>query len=216
MDDTLQTGATTVRRDDRAAYDRATVHAILDAAHVAHVGLVAADGRPVVVPMLYARDGESLLVHGAPATRLVRSLRRGVDVCVTVTIVDGLVLARSAFHSSMNYRSVVVLGRAVPVTDAAERAAALDTLTDHLAPGRRAHVRPMTAMEAQGTAVLRVPITEASAKVRVGPPVDDEEDYELPIWAGVVPVSATYGAPVPDERNLPGVAVPDHVLALLR
>ena len=191
------------------------MHAILDAAFVAHVGLVADDGRPVVIPMLYARRDDTLIVHGSPATRLMRSMRKGIDVCVTVTVLDGLVLARSAFHHSVNYRSAVVLGRAEPVEGVAERTELMEFLTDRIAPGRVPSLRAMTAKEAQGTAVLLVPIREASAKVRSGMPVDDDEDYELPIWGGVVPMSTTYGAPVDDGRNQPGVAIPDHVRALV-
>lgn len=192
------------------------MHAILDAAFVAHVGLVAADGRPMVIPMLYARQDETLIVHGSPATRLLRALGKGVDVCLTVTLVDGLVLARSAFHHSANYRSAVVLGRAEPMEDVAEKTAALEFLTARIAPDRVPMLRAMTRKEAIGTSVLRIPIVEASAKVRTGGPVDEEEDYALPIWAGVVPMTTVYGPPIADERNLPGVVVPDHVLALAR
>ncbi len=192
------------------------MHAILDAAFVAHVGLVAADGRPMVIPMLYARQDETLIVHGSPATRLLRALGKGVDVCLTVTLVDGLVLARSAFHHSANYRSAVVLGRAEPMEDVAEKTAALEFLTARIAPDRVPMLRAMTRKEAIGTSVLRIPIVEASAKVRTGGPVDEEEDYALPIWAGVVPMTTVYGAPIADERNQPGVVVPDHVLALAR
>lgn len=206
--------ATTVRRDDRAHYDRSIVHAILDAGFVAHVGFVTADGRPMVIPMLYARDDEELLIHGSPATRLVRTLRAGVEVCVTVTIVDGLVLARSAFNHSANYRSVVALGRCRRIDDLADRAAALDLITDRYVPGRRPHLRPMTEKEVRGTTVLAVPLDEVSAKVRVGGPHDEEEDYALPIWAGVIPLATVAGEPVPDVRNLPDVAIPDHVAAI--
>ena len=215
MTQSLFSASTKVRYEARASYDRDAVHAILDAAFVAHVGLVADDGRPVVIPMLYARHDETLIVHGSPATRLLRSLRKGIDVCVTVTLLDGLVLARSAFHHSVNYRSAVVLGRAEPVDDVAERAALLELLTDRIAPGRVPSLRAMSTKEAQGTSVLLVPIREASAKVRAGMPVDDDEDYELPIWGGVVPMTTTYGEPVDDGRNLPGVAMPDHVRALV-
>ena len=193
MTDSLQSPATTIRYESRAHYDREAVHAILDAAYVAHVGLVGGDGRPVVIPMLYARVDETLIVHGSPATRLLRSLGRGADVCITVTLLDGLVLARSAFHHSVNYRSAVVLGRAEVVGDVDERGRLLELLTERVAPGRVPSLRAMTRKEAQGTSVLRVPIREASAKVRTGMPIDDEEDYELPIWAGVVPITTTYG-----------------------
>jgi nitroimidazol reductase NimA-like FMN-containing flavoprotein (pyridoxamine 5'-phosphate oxidase superfamily) len=214
MAQSLVSTSTTIRFEDRARYERSDVYAILDAAFVGHVGLIADDGRPVVIPMLYARDGDALLLHGSPATRLVRSLKRGIDVCVTVTLLDGLVLARSAFHHSVNYRSAVVLGRATPVDDRAERAAALELITDRIVPGRVPTLRPMTDKEVAGTAVLRIPITEASAKVREGWPVDDDEDYELPIWAGVVPLRTGYEAPRADPRNLAGVELPEHVRRL--
>jgi hypothetical protein len=214
--DSLQTPATTIRYETRAHYDREAVHAVLDAAFVAHVGLVGADGRPVVIPMLYARVDETLIIHGSPATRLLRTLGKGADVCVTVTLLDGLVLARSSFHHSVNYRSAVVLGRAEPVDDVDERGRLLDLLTERIAPGRLPSLRTMTRKEAQGTSVLRVPIREASAKVRSGGPIDDDEDYALPIWAGVVPITTSYGAPVPDPRNNAGVELPDHVAALGR
>jgi nitroimidazol reductase NimA-like FMN-containing flavoprotein (pyridoxamine 5'-phosphate oxidase superfamily) len=215
MTQSLVSDSTKVRYEARGHYDRDTVHAILDASYLAHVGLVAADGRPVVIPMLYVRQGETLIVHGSPATRLLRTMRKAADVCVTVTLLDGLVLARSAFHHSVNYRSVVVLGRAEVVEDHDEKVAALELLTDHVAPGRVPFLRAMSAKEAQGTSVLRIPIREASAKIREGGPSDDEEDYALPIWAGVVPTSIAHGTPVPDLRNLPDLAVPDHVTALL-
>ena len=216
MPESLQSPATTIRYETRAHYDREAVHAILDAAFVAHVGLVGSDGRPVVIPMLYARDGESLIIHGSPATRLLRTLGKGADVCVTVTLLDGLVLARSAFHHSMNYRSAVVLGQATPIADVAERASILEFLTDRIAPGRVPSLRAMSTKEAQGTSVLRVPIREASAKIRTGMPIDDDEDYELPIWAGVVPMTTTYGAALPDPRNPAHVPVPEHVTALVK
>ncbi|MGE0879696.1 MAG: pyridoxamine 5'-phosphate oxidase family protein [Acidimicrobiia bacterium] len=205
-----------IRRDDRAHYDKATVNAILDAAWMAHVGIVNDAGHPVVIPMLYVRDGDSIVVHGSPATRLLRDLKKGLAVCVTVTIVDGLVLARSAFHHSINYRSVVVMGTATVVDNDAEKEHVLALLTDHVVPGRNATLRPMTVKEIKGTSVLRIPIDEASAKIRTGPPIDDEDDYALPIWAGVIPVSPAYGAPEPDPRNLDGMPLPPDVLALSR
>jgi len=213
--DTAPSPATTVRYPGRGRYDRATIDAILDAGFLAHVGLVAADGRPVVVPMLYARRGDEVLIHGSPATRLVRSLKAGAEVCLTVTHLDGLVLARSAFHHSANYRSVVVLGRARYLDDLGERAAALAAITDRIVPHRADHLRPMTDKEVRATAVLAVPLTEASAKVRTGPPVDDDEDYALPIWGGTIPVVTTFGEPSDDGRNLDGVAIPEHVRAMV-
>ena len=201
------TARTTVRRQpDRGRYDRDQVHAILDEGLVAHVGLVSGDG-PVVIPMLYGRDGDRLLLHGSTASRLMRGGAKGLAMCVTVTLVDGLVLARSAFHHSMNYRSVVVFGQATPVTDLAERRAALDLLVDHIVPGRGADVRPPSDKELRSTLVLALPLDECSVKLRTGPPIDDEEDLDRFTWAGVVPLTTVPGAPVPDPdlRNDPPV-----------
>ena len=211
-DHTVQTDRTTVKRlADRGRYDRAEVNAILDEAYVCHVGMVV-DGSPVVIPTLHARVGDHLILHGSPASRMLRGATRQ-EVCVTVTLVDGFVLARSAFHHSVNYRSVVVLGQAEPVPEA-EKEAVLDALVNKLVPGRLPLLRPTTAKELKSTSVVRLPITEASAKVRTGPPIDDDEDYELPIWAGVVPVTVTYGAPVTDPNSRLEVEVPAHVTAL--
>ena len=201
------TARTTVRRQpDRGRYDRDQVHAILDEGLVAHVGLVSGDG-PVVIPMLYGRDGDRLLLHGSTASRLMRGGAKGLDMCVTVTLVDGLVLARSAFHHSMNYRSVVVFGQATPITDLAERRAALDLLVDHIVPGRGADVRPPSDKELRSTLVLALPLDECSVKLRTGPPIDDEEDLDRFTWAGVVPLTTVPGVPVPDPdlRNDPPV-----------
>jgi hypothetical protein len=206
------TPATAVRYAERGRYDRATVHSILDQGLLAHVGFVV-DGDPFVIPMVYARVGDHLLLHGSPATRLFRTLRPAPRICVTVTLVDGLVLARSAFHHSANYRSVVVVGEPEDVEDLAARGEALDRITERLAPGRLEHLRPMSDKERRGTRVVRLPITEASAKVRSGPPSDEDEDYELPIWAGVLPLSTGFGPVVSDERNQPGLPVPEHVFA---
>ncbi len=191
------TARTTVRRQpDRGRYDRDQVHAILDEGLVAHVGLVSGDG-PVVIPMLYGRDRDRLLLHGSTASRLMRGGAKGLDMCVTVTLVDGLVLARSAFHHSMNYRSVVVFGQATPITDLDERRAALDLLVDHIVPGRGADVRPPSDKELRSTLVLALPLDECSVKLRTGPPLDDEEDLDRFTWAGVVPLTTVPGAPVP-------------------
>jgi nitroimidazol reductase NimA-like FMN-containing flavoprotein (pyridoxamine 5'-phosphate oxidase superfamily) len=198
----------------RAAYDDETVHAILDAALVGHVGLIGADGRPVVIPMLYGRDRDVLYLHGSVASRLARALATGIDACLTVTLVDGLVLARSAFHHSMNYRSVVVLGTATALEDD-EKCHGLEVITQHLVPGRWDEARLPNPLELRQTAVLRMPITEASAKVRTGGPLDDDEDLGLPIWAGVVPVTSTFGAPVPSDDLAPGIDPPASVAALL-
>jgi len=196
------------RLPERAAYDRATVHAILDEGFICHVGF-AVDGQPYVVPTGYARVGETVYLHGSTGSRL--GLRPGMDVCVTVTLVDGLVLARSAFHHSMNYRSVMAIGRTRPVTDPEQKDAALRALVDHIVPDRSAAVRGGDRRELAATAVLALPLDEVSAKVRTGPPIDDEPDYALPIWAGVLPLRQAAEAPVPDERLDPALEVPSHV-----
>jgi nitroimidazol reductase NimA-like FMN-containing flavoprotein (pyridoxamine 5'-phosphate oxidase superfamily) len=198
------------RAPARADYDRATIDAILDEALVAHVGF-AVDGQPYVIPTLHARIGDEVYLHGSAASRMVTLLGAGVPACLTVTLLDGLVLARSAFHHSMNYRSVVVLGRARLVEGADERAAALEAFTERLVPGRWDEVRPPTRQELKGTRVLALALDEASAKVRDGGPVDDEEDYALDAWAGVVPLRLTRGEPAPDPRLRDGIAVPPSV-----
>jgi nitroimidazol reductase NimA-like FMN-containing flavoprotein (pyridoxamine 5'-phosphate oxidase superfamily) len=174
------------RQPDRGRYDRETIDAILDEGLVCHLGFVAG-GQPYVIPTLYARVGDSLYVHGSAASRMLRHLATGARVCVTVTLLDGLVLARSVFHHSMNYRSVVVLGTATLVTGD-EKRRALHALTEHLAPGRWDEARRPTAKELKATSLLQLPIDEASAKLRTGPPKDDPDDEDLPVWAGVVPV----------------------------
>ncbi|MEU6312043.1 pyridoxamine 5'-phosphate oxidase family protein [Streptomyces sp. NPDC047014] len=204
------------RSRERARYDHETVHAILDSAYICHLGFVR-DGAPVVLPTLYARVGEALYMHGSTGSRPLLAARRtdpGLPVCVTVTHVDGLVLARSAFHHSLNYRSVVVHGTAHQVTDPEERRTALDAMVDAVAPGRSADVRPANERELAATAVIRVDLEEVSAKLRTGPVNDDAEDLALPHWAGVVPVTTAYGAPVPDAALAPGTAVPDYLAAL--
>ncbi|MFD7916088.1 pyridoxamine 5'-phosphate oxidase family protein [Streptomyces sp. NPDC059752] len=204
------------RSRDRARYDRETVHSILDGAYVCHLGFVR-DGAPVVLPTLYARVGESLYMHGSTGSRPLLAARRtdpGLPVCVTVTHVDGLVLARSAFHHSLNYRSVVVHGTAHQVTDEAECRTALDAMVDAVAPGRSADTRPPNARELAATSVIRVDLAEVSAKIRSGPVNDDAEDLDLPHWAGVVPVAPAYGTPVPAADLAPGIAVPDYLSAL--
>ena len=204
-----QTERTRVRRlPERAAYDRDTVHAILDEGFICHVGFVV-DGQPFVVPTGYARVGETVYLHGSTGSRL--GLRPGMDVCVTVTLVDGLVLARSAFHHSMNYRSVMAVGRTRPVLDPEEQEAALRALVEHIVPGRSAEVRGGDRRELAATAVLAVPLNEVSAKVRTGPPKDDDPDYDLPIWAGVLPLALTPGDPVADPVLDPSIPVPEHV-----
>jgi nitroimidazol reductase NimA-like FMN-containing flavoprotein (pyridoxamine 5'-phosphate oxidase superfamily) len=200
---------TRVRRvPQRADYDPATIHAILDEALVCHVGFVA-DGQPFVIPTLHGRVGDQLYLHGSTASRMIKTLAAGAPVCVTVTLLDGVVLARSAFHHSMNYRSVAVIGRARMVDDPDEKLGALESFTEQLVPGRWDEVRWPNRQEAKGTTVLALPIDEASAKIRSGGPVDDEEDMDIDVWAGVVPLTLTPGTPVPapeldDDRTVPG------------
>lgn len=198
----------------RGSFDRAAIHAILDEGFICHVAFVSA-GQPVCVPTGYGRSGDLLYLHGSAASRMMRTLADGVDVCVTVTIVDGLVLARSAFHHSMNYRSVMVFGRARVVEDAEEKAVALTALTNHIVPDRWDGLRPVTAQELAATTVLALPIEEASAKMRSGPPKDDAEDVTWPVWAGVVPVGLRIGDPMPDADVGADVA-PFDVTALRR
>jgi nitroimidazol reductase NimA-like FMN-containing flavoprotein (pyridoxamine 5'-phosphate oxidase superfamily) len=199
------TQRTKVRRlSKRAVYDKAQVHAILDEGFLCHVGF-AQDGQPYVIPTLYARSGDTLYMHGSGASRMLKTLAQGVDICVTVTLVDAYVLARSAFHHSMNYRSVTVLGRARMVTEQAEKMAALRVITDHIVPRRWDEVRGPNELEMKQTVVLALPLEEVSAKVRMGPPADDAEDYALPIWAGIVPIHTQLGEPVADGRVLPDV-----------
>ncbi|MER6736159.1 pyridoxamine 5'-phosphate oxidase family protein [Streptomyces puniciscabiei] len=204
------------RSADRASYDRELVHAILDEGYVCHLGFVR-DGAPVVLPTLYGRVGERLYVHGSTGSRPLRMTGEtdpGLPVCLTVTHVDGLVLARSAFHHSINYRSVVVHGIARQVTDPEERRLALDALVDHVVPGRAADSRPASKKELAATAVIRLDLDEVSAKVRAGGADDDPEDLALPHWAGVVPLRKGYDAPLPNADLAPGVELPDYLKAL--
>lgn len=203
------TPRTQVRRlPKRAVYDRERIHAILDEAFLCHVGFVA-DSMPVVIPTLYARQGETLLLHGSAASRMLRAAASEVDVCVTVTLVDGFVLARSVFHHSMNYRSVMVFGKAQLVTDVAAKMDALRCFTDKMVRNRWGEARIPSEQELKATHVLALPIEEASAKVRTGGPADDDDDYQLPIWAGVIPIKTVLGEPVDDGRLLPNVAAFD-------
>jgi len=190
----------------RGVYDKVQVHGILDEGFICHVGFVL-DGQPFVIPTAYARSGEQIYIHGAPASRLMRS--KEVDVCLTVTLVDGLVVARSAFHTSINYRSVVVLGTARLVLDIDEKREALALFTNHVIAGRWEQAKQPTDQELKATSGLALPLDEVSAKVRTGPPIDDEEDYALPIWGGVVPVVQTFGEPMPDARVMPGITAPN-------
>jgi uncharacterized protein len=206
---TLQTERTTVKRlAKRGNYDSATVHAILDEALICHVAFVV-DGSPVVIPTIHARIGDTLYVHGSAASRMLRTLRQGVDTCVCVTLLDGLVIARSGFHHSMNYRSVVIFGKATEVVVPEAKRLVLDAIVDHVAHGRSADARPPNEIELKQTLVLSLPIEEASAKIRTGGPIDDEEDYALPIWAGVLPLRIVPGEPIPDEKVL--APIPDYV-----
>jgi hypothetical protein len=188
-----------VREPQRAVYDREAVNQILDEAFLCHVGFTV-DGQPFVIPTSYGREGDVLYIHGSAASRMLRNLDKGISVCVTVTLLDGLVLARSVFNHSMNYRSVVILGTATLVDDAAEKLAALRALSEHIIPERWDDSRQPNEKELKATSVLRLPITEFSAKVRVGPAVDDEEDYSFPTWAGVIPLDVAVGSAIRDER----------------
>ena len=209
MDTYIPTDRTQVRRlAKRGVYDKAQVCSILDQGFVCHVGFVL-DGQPYVLPTGYARVGDQIYIHGSAASRMLRTLDQGVDVCVTVTLVDGFVLARSAFHHSMNYRSVVVLGKARLVTGLEEKLEALRSFTNHMVPGRWEEVRRPNEQELKSTSVLALPLDEVSAKVRTGSPIDDEEDYALPVWAGVVPIRSQLGQPEPDGRVLLGVPAID-------
>jgi len=199
-----------VREPDRAVYDREAVYQILDEGFLCHVGFVA-DGQPFVIPTSYGREGASLYLHGSAASRMLRQMREGVPVCITVTLLDGLVLARSVFNHSMNYRSVVILGKAALVEHPEEKLAALRALSEHILPGRWDQARQPSERELKVTSVLRVPIEEFSAKVRTGPPVDDADDYSFPTWAGVIPLEMKAGAPIDDQRLEPGRAVPEYV-----
>lgn len=188
-----------VREPQRAVYDRNAINQILDEAFLCHVGFVA-DGQPYVIPTSYGRDGDVVYVHGSAASRMLRNLDQGIAVCITVTLLDGLVLARSVFNHSMNYRSVVILGTASLVDDPAEKLAALRALSEHILPQRWDDSRQPNEKELKATSVLKIPIEEFSAKVRVGPPIDDEEDYSFPTWAGVIPLDTAVGVPIRDER----------------
>jgi uncharacterized protein len=206
------TRRTRVRREpEYGVYDRAAIDAILDEGLVGHLGVIGDGGQPFVLPVGYGRDGDDVLVHGSTASRLFRAAAAGAPVCLTVTLLDGVVLARSTFSSTMNYRSVVVLGTATAVTDEAGKLAALRCLSERLAPGHFDYSRAPLPQELKATTVLRLPLTEASAKVRRGPPHDEADDYDLPIWAGVVPLALTAGQPEPDPAVPPDRPTPPHV-----
>lgn len=200
MNPIAETARTALKRlPKRGSFDREEINKILDEGFICHVGFNV-DGQPFVIPTGYARVGDSLIIHGSQASRMLRALEQGIEVCVTVTLLDGLVLARSAFHHSMNYRSVVVFGRATKIDDRVEKLAALRALSEHMIPGRWDDVRGPNESEFRQTTVLSLPITEASAKVRTGPPLDDEADYELPVWAGEIPLKIEAGSPVSDPK----------------
>jgi hypothetical protein len=216
MDPTTQTPRTTVARQrDRGRYDRELINAIIDEALICHVGF-SVDGQPYVIPTTHARIEDRLYIHGSVGSRMLKNMKAGVPVCVTVTLLDGLVLARSAFHHSMNYRSAVILGVAREVMDEQEKRLAFDALVNHVVPGRSADVRAADAQELKATSVLCLVIEEASAKVRRGPPIDAEEDYALDCWAGVLPMQLVPGHPVDDPRLEFGTPVPAGVAAYRR
>jgi len=202
------------RLPDRGVYDRQTIDAILDEGLVCHVG-IASEGQPIVLPMNYGRDGDRLLLHGSAASRLMRGLAAGSPACFTVTLLDGLVLARSAFHHSMNFRSVVLFGSATPIADLAAKTAALRLISEHLLPGRWDQVRQPNDRELSATTVVEVPIHEASAKVRTGPPMDDPEDLSVPAWAGVLPLYLVAGEPEADGSGAPA-EIPPQVRAWMQ
>jgi nitroimidazol reductase NimA-like FMN-containing flavoprotein (pyridoxamine 5'-phosphate oxidase superfamily) len=199
------------RIPDRGKYDAETVHAILDEGLVCHVGFVVGE-QPYVIPTLYARVGGEIYFHGSAASRMLRNLSEGLRVCITVTLIDGLVLARAAFHHSTNYRSVMALGIAQPVMDEEEKMAAMEAFTERVVPGRWADVRMPTAQEMRATTVMRLPLQEVSAKVRTGDPKDEAEDYDLPIWAGVIPLQIVAGAPIPDSAMRMQLAPPEYAV----
>lgn len=199
-----------VRESHRGVYDRETVYRILDEGFLCHVGFLV-DGQPFVIPTSYGRKDGNLYIHGSAASRMLRQMKEGVPVCVTVTLLDGLVLARSVFNHSMNYRSVVIIGKATLVDDPDEKIAALRALAEHIIPDRWDDARQPNERELKQTSVLRLPIEEFSAKVRSGPPIDDEEDYSFPTWAGVVPLKMTVGSPIDDPRLDPAREAPPYV-----
>jgi nitroimidazol reductase NimA-like FMN-containing flavoprotein (pyridoxamine 5'-phosphate oxidase superfamily) len=202
------------RKRERGSHERALIHAVLDEGLVCHVGFGAGHG-PVVLPMTYVRIDQHLYLHGAGGNDMLRNLADGADLCVTVTLLDGLVFARSAFHHSMNYRCVVLFAKATRVTDKAELLAASAALLDHLAPGRSVDARPPTEAELRATLMVRIPISEGSAKVRMGGPIDDPDDMQLPIWAGEVPLAVVAQSPVPDINMTEGWPIPPYLTPIV-
>lgn len=211
MNDITQTERTRLRRlPKRGAFDRETVNSILDEAFICHIGFTV-DQQPYVIPTAFGRVDDVLYIHGSSASRMLRTLSLGVEMCFTATLIDGLVLARSAFHHSINYRSIVVLGNATLVESNEEKNLALEAITNHIVPGRWADVRWPTELELKATSVLKMPINEASAKIRTGPPIDDEEDYAMNIWAGILPVELKTGDPIDDDRLDNGSVPPSNI-----
>jgi nitroimidazol reductase NimA-like FMN-containing flavoprotein (pyridoxamine 5'-phosphate oxidase superfamily) len=209
--DSYQTPKTTVKRlPQRGAYDRETIHRILDEGTICHVGFVE-DSKPVVIPTIYVRVGERICLHGSKGSRMLQTLAQGAEACITVTLLDGLVLARSAFHHSMNYRSVIAFGTGSAIEDSKEKNSVLHALSEKVIPGRWQEIRVPSEAELNGTQVVAITIREASAKIRTGPPKDDEKDYALPIWAGVLPLTLMPSAPIPDPLLPEGIPVPEHV-----
>jgi nitroimidazol reductase NimA-like FMN-containing flavoprotein (pyridoxamine 5'-phosphate oxidase superfamily) len=204
-----------VRESERGVYDRESAYKILDEAFICHVGF-AVDGQPFVIPTSFGREGDVLYIHGSAASRMLKRIDEGIPVCVTVTLLDGLVLARSLFNHSMNYRSVVILGTATAVREPSEKVAALKVLSDQILPQRWEAARQPNEKELKATLVMRVPIQEFSAKVRQGPAVDDEADYSFPVWAGVLPLETLPGDPIKDDRLDAAIAVPDYVKSYSR
>jgi uncharacterized protein len=204
------------RKRERGSHERAVIDAILDEALIAHLGIADVHGQPFVIPTLHARRGDLVYLHGSAASRTLRGLAAGAPACLTVSLLDGLVLARAVMHHSANYRSAILLGRARVVESAAEKLAALEAIVEHIVPGRWAEARTPSENELRATAVLALPIDEASAKVRTGPPIDDEEDYALPVWAGVIPIASEAHTPVPDARLPAHTPVPDSALRYRR
>jgi hypothetical protein len=196
------------RKRERGSYDRVLIDAILDEALIAHLGIADEHGQPFVIPTLHARSGDTVYLHGSPASRTLRTLKDGLPACLTVSLLDGLVLARSVMHHSANYRSAMVLGRARAIEQPDEKLAALEAIVEHIVPGRWAEARRPSEKELKATTVLALPIAEASAKVRTGPPLDDAPDYELPVWAGVIPIASEARAAVADPRLANGIAIP--------
>ena len=204
---------TVLRQAARGHYDQKTVYSILDEGYLCHAGF-SVGGRPFVIPTLYARSGDSVFIHGSAVSRMLKEFEKGIDVCITVTLVDGIVLARSAFHHSMNYRSVLVFGKGRLVKETEEKLRVLEKISENLLPGRWKDSRKPTRKELDVTSVIKIPISEASAKIRKGDPSDDQRDYELPIWAGVLPIETGFGTPLPDTRLADGIDLPDYLETL--